>query len=259
MFCVKCGTSIAGASFCANCGTQAGTQANAGAPQAPAALPPRGFIAEVYSRSFQFLFKKPVLLWGLSLMYTLLTTLAVMVGFMTPFLWVPVTLVLQLGMASIYLNGLRGNAISSKQMFDGFNKKFFRNAGGMGWKSLWTFIWFMIPIAGWFVFYPMKFYAYRFVPYIMLGEPDIHATDALKKSMRLTKGYKGMMFLADLIIAAGFILLSVIFGQLARLGGFGVFLVFLYTLAVIALLPLLLGTLGAAYYDKVVTDNPDRN
>jgi uncharacterized membrane protein len=284
MFCVKCGTNTGGTGVCPQCGTPEAPQQNT--------VVQRGFIGEVYSRSFQYLFKKPILLWGLSLMYSLLTVLAVTVGFMTPFLWIPVVLVLQLGMASIYLNGLRGNAVNSKQLFDGFNKKFFRNAGGMGWMTLWTVIWTLpiflgiliiavgaatgaisgssatiaitvilgvLIILASLVFAVIKSYAYRFVPYIMLNEPDIHATDALKKSMRLTKGYKGKMFGADIIISAGLTVASIVFYFIGMIPVLGVILNIIYYLLVVAVLPLIMGILAAAYYDKVVTDNPNRN
>ena len=213
---------------------------------------PSGFIGEIYSKAFAFLFKKPIRLWGLSLLYGLMTILASFFG-VVPIIWLPIVLVLELGMASIYLNGYRGKDVSSTQLFEGFNKKFFRNAGGMGWRSLWILIWGLIPIIG-FIFAIIKSYSYRFVPYIMLAEPDIVATEALKKSMAQTSGYKGKMFLADFLIVICIFVLSIIFYFIAMIPFIGIILAVAYFVIVVALAPLLMGILGAAYYEKIVTD-----
>jgi len=220
--------------------------------------PPRekGFIVDIYYKTFNFIFNKPILLWGLSLLYTLMVMLALIFG-VVPLIWLPIILVLELGAASIFLTGYRGGEISSMQLFQGFSKKFFRNAGGMGWRNLWTVIWSLIPFAG-IVLGIIKYYSYRFVPYIMLGDPDIHATEAIKKSMKQTHGYKGKMFLADLlVILATIVVLAFIF-LVARIPFIGAFVSLITGLALFALLPLVFGVLGAAYYDKVITENPDR-
>ena len=212
-----------------------------------------GFLSDVYSKSFGFLFKKPILLWGLSLLCTLMTFLAIVFGVM-PIVWLPIVLVLELGMANIFLRGYRGQEISSTQLFEGFNKKFFRNAGGMGWKSLWVLIWALIPIAGIFIAIS-KFYSYRFVPYIMLSEPDISATEALKKSIAQTKGHRGKMFVADLLIILAFLVLTAIIFFAMRIPFLGTALFVIYYLFSIAFLPLIAGTLSAVYYDKITKEN----
>ena len=160
-------------------------------------------------------------------------------------------------MANIFLRGYRGQEISSTLMFEGFSKKFGRNAGGMGWRILWLLIWALIPIAGIIIAY-VKFYSYRFVPYIMLTEPDIQATEALKKSMVQTNGYKGKMFVADLLICLGVIAATVIFYFITMIPLIGWVLFGIYYILLIALLPLLMGTLEAVYYDKVSQENPLR-
>jgi len=196
------------------------------------------------------LFKKPILLWGLSLLFTLLTFLASIFGAI-PIISLPIILVLELGMANVFLSGYRGKPISSMLLFEGFSKKFFRNAGGMGWRALWLIIWGMIPIAG-----IVKFYSYRFVPYIMLSQPDIHATEALKKSIAQTRGYKGKMFLADLLIGIAVVVLTVIFYFVLLIPFIGPVLFAIYVILLIALLPLIIGTLEAVYYDKISKENP---
>ena len=169
-------------------------------------------------------------------------------------------MVLQLGMANVFLRGYRGHAISSTLLFEGFGEKFARNAGGMGWRYLWMIIWGFVPIMN-----IVKFYSYRFVPYIMLTEPDILATEALKKSMALTNGYKGKMFIADFVIGAavgvlvGFVLLlSFLLGLIHPLVGLilGGLIMAVISIILIALLPLIIGTLEAVYYDKISKENP---
>jgi len=174
-----------------------------------------------------------------------------------PIVWLPVVLVLELGMANIFLRGYRGNEISSTLLFEGFSNKFARNAGGMGWRMLWLLIWGLIPVAGIFIAI-VKFYSYRFVPYIMLTEPDIPATEALKKSMIQTNGYKGKMFVADLLIILAVAITTIIFIFIMRIPYIGPLLAIIYNLLLVALLPLLMGTLEAVYYDKVSKENPVR-
>jgi len=180
--------------------------------------------------------------------------LAVIFG-VFPLIWLPITLVLQLGMANIFLSGYRGKAISSTQLFEGFSKNFFRNAGGMGWRSLWLLIWALIPLAG-VVLAVIKYYSYRFVPYIMLSEPDLPATEVLKKSISQTNGYKGKMFLADLIVGAAIVVTTIIFYFIMLIPVIGIVLFAIYYIILIALLPLVLGTLEAVYYDKISAENP---
>jgi hypothetical protein len=167
-----------------------------------------------------------------------------------PIVWLPIILVLELGMANIFLRGYRGSEISAKLLFEGFSKKFFRNAGGMGWRVLWLLIWLLVPIAG-LVMVIVKFYSYRFVPYIMLSENDIHATDALKKSMVLTNGFKGKMFLADLLLILAVIALTVLFCFIMMIPVIGRVIFAIYYLLLVALIPLIAGTLEAVYYDKI--------
>lgn len=205
-------------------------------------------IGVVYSRSFGMLSKKPILLWGLSLMSTLLTTLASIFGVL-PIISLPIKFALEVGMASVYLDAVRGKKVNSDQLFSGF-KTFFRVAGGMGWMYLWILIWGLVPIAG-IVLAVIKMYSYRFVPYILINDPEISATEALRVSMRMTNGFKGRMFGADVLIGAIVAVALIIFGLLAGLGAFFVFLLLILILVVIAVLPLVQGTISATFYDEI--------
>ncbi len=193
----------------------------------------------------------PLRLWGLSLLAGLLTALACVFGVL-PIIWVPIVLTIQLGMANVYLAGYRGGEVNSDDLFRGF-KQFGRCAGGMAWKSLWVLIWGLIPIAG-PVLAIIKSYSYRFVPYLLTEKPELTATGALRESMKMTKGYKGKMFLADLVIYIAASLCTLILGLLALIPYIGVLfriLELLFVLLCAVFLPLVLGLLKAAFYDEI--------
>ncbi|MDR2590079.1 MAG: hypothetical protein LBC71_03710 [Oscillospiraceae bacterium] len=231
-----------------------------GAPPPPYGTPPPyhahpmaqpGFIGDVFSKAFAFLFKKPVLLWGISLLCVLMTFLVFAFG-VIPLITLPVSLVLQLGMINVFLKAFRGQEISATQLFEGFGKgKFLRNAGGMAWRELWIIIWSMLFVIPGIV----KSYSYRLTPYIMIEDADIEATEALKKSMRLTKGYRGKMFLTDIII--GICIGAAVFIPSLLIGMVPILAVILgpVLLVVFALAPILLGTVEAIYYEKISKEN----
>jgi hypothetical protein len=276
MFCQKCGTdNTDGGSFCATCGTPLEAPVNAPAPVVhqqsyqqpppPPGYPPQGayqqphyqqppaqqgFIGEVFSKSFAFLFKKPMLLWGLSLIFALMVWIAIVGSLFIPMVWFPIVAVLFLGMCNIFIRGYRGQEISATLLFEGFGKgRFLRNAGGIGWMELWILIWALIPIVG-PIFAVIKGLSYCFVPFIMLNEPDIQATEALKKSMAMTDGYKSKMFwtffLMGLCVGFAIIVLVVISIPMITL-----VITIPALLIIYALLPLLYGTVFAVMYDKV--------
>jgi len=218
----------------------------------------KGFVPDVFSKSFKFLFQKPILLWGLSLLFSLLAFLAFILGL--PIISIPIILVLQLGMCNIFLCGFRGQQIDSRQLFEGFGKgKFISNAAGMGWMSLWLLIWGFVPVMG-----VIKFYSYRFVPYIMLANPDITPHDALKKSMLQTEGNRLNMFLVDLIIYGAlsvivtFFTITILLFTIVNpiLGAMVYLMAGVVYLAIGIIFPLLAGIIEAVFYDKISKEKP---
>jgi len=191
------------------------------------------------------------MLWGISLMFTLLTVVALFITFI-PFIYLPIIATLEFGMVSVYLAGYRGKEIGSGMLFGGFND-FKRVAGGMLWMWFWLLIWFIIPLAG-IVFVVIKGFAYMFVPYILLTQPDISATQALKRSVEMTQGYKGKMFGAYILIFAivvvAFIILYLL-GLIPYLGIVFKVIYYIFSIACIAFLPLFEGLVGAAFYDEI--------
>jgi len=279
MKCLRCGAFLEdSARFCNSCGAPLFSPANPGAQAPPHSAgyfdtyrnpnghnmgypPPSAAIArrpsdhptvsETIGNSLRRIGHRPLLLWGLSMLYLLLCTLSVVLSIL-PLFWIPLILLLSVGMTSIFLNAYRGKELESAQLFIGF-KKSSHFLGGMAWMLLWIIIWALIPIAG-IVCALIKVYSYRFVPYILLSEPDISPQDALKKSIAQTDGYKGRMFGADLLIivcilGAYLVLFALSFIPYMRI----IFqlLACLLSIFVFLFAPLVFGTIQASFYDTI--------
>ena len=206
-------------------------------------------VIEKYKGALAILAKKPILLWGLSLLSQLLMVLAALFGVL-PIISLPITFALEAGLYTLYLKGYRGEEVSSADLFTGF-KRFMHTAGGMAWMYLWVFIWALIPVAG-IVFAIIKAYEYAFVPYILINEPEVGATEALKKSKGMTNGIKAKMFWSEFVASAAVAVVCLILGLFAEIpyigGIFG--LVLLVVDIVCALfMPIFLGLIRAGFYD----------
>ena len=193
---------------------------------------------------------KPWRLWGVSLLAGLLTWLGV-IGFVgVPAVAFCLDLALTGSLALLFLEAYRGNAVESRDLFTPFRREQLPHlVGGMAWMSLWVFLWFLIPVAG-LVLGPMKLYAYRFTPYILLTRPDVKATEAIQVSARETQGYRGKMFLVDLLIYGALILAALLLTGLAQIPWMGPLF---YTLLVVVVLLAVLftGLIRAGFYDEV--------
>lgn len=212
--------------------------------------------ANIYKNALRVLAKMPFKLWGLSLLYSLLCVLILIFGWF-PIITIPVSAVLSVGMASVYLDGYRGREVNSDQLFSGF-KDFWRTAGGMCWKKLWILLWTLIPIAGPFIAI-VKEYSYSFTPYVLSEDKSVTATEALRKSIKSTNGYKVKMFCAlflpQLIISIGMLLLSVL-SQIPIIG-----ILFSLALAIVVIVyalfgPLFFGLVQAGFYDVITMVTP---
>jgi len=76
-------------------------------------------------------------------------------------------------------------------LFSELSVNFFRKMGGMLWTSLWLTLWSLLFVIPGIV----KAFAYYFTPNILADCPNITARQALKVSMKITKGYKGEVFI----------------------------------------------------------------
>ena len=212
-------------------------------------------IKTIYSRAFAVLRKKPFLLWGISLLAMLLSALSVPLLGVIPAASIAVSMLLQTAMTLIYLRGYRGEEIAVTQLFDTFKdwKTVKRVLCGMGWASLWIFLWSLIPVAG-IVFGIIRTYEYRLTPYILMHEPDVPITEAIKVSREKTRGYKARMFGADalyvVVIAAAEILLALL-ATIPYIGVLFGILSVVFTIAASLFGPLFLGQVQAAFYEEI--------
>ncbi len=206
-------------------------------------------IAYLFTNCINVLKKKPLILWGLSLLSMLLYSLIMVFGII-PLITIPLVLVLFAGMSMVYLAGLKGEEVSADQLFLGF-KDFIRIAGGMAWAFLWVLLWALIPVVG-VIFAIIKTYSYRYVPYILMTQPEVSATKALKLSIEQTKGRRATMFACDLIVYAAVTLSLGLLLSLSFIPFIGVLFMILYfvaALAVTAFFPVFVGLLQASYYE----------
>lgn len=205
-------------------------------------------VKNILTRSISILAKFPIKLWGISLLSSVITTIITLAGLSVPIITVPIVLTISTGMSVIFLNGYNGETPETPQLFDGFKKEnFLRVCGGSCWTKLWQTIWAFVPIAG-----IVKAYQYAFTPFILMKKPEIGATQAIKESMRLTKGYKGMMFLTDVCVVLAIVLVYIILGALSAipfLGGLFAIILFLFMLAVGLFYSLFMGLIKAGFYD----------
>ena len=206
------------------------------------------------------LMKKPVQLWGLSLLGVILQSLSNLLCAVPPILGMGVSSTLSAGMENVFLDAYHQKEINSKQIFSGFSsgKSFLRIAGGMLWRMLWLFLWALfalIPIVGWVIapiMLVIKGISYSFTPYLLLRKKDISPLDALKRSMEMTKGYRGKIFLTYLICYAALLVVGLLLFLIAKIGGFAVVLAGLIGLVIGIFCPLFFGVLRAAMFTEVV-------
>ena len=210
----------------------------------------------IYTRALKVLLQKPLKLWGISLLsIVLMSVLGSLCGIAIPILGLSVTLLLSTSMTVIFLKGYRGEEINVTELFACFKdwNTIKRVVLGLGWMALWIFLWGLIPVVGPFIAL-IRIYEYRLTPYILVFEPEVPITEAIKISTEKTNGYKLQMFLADfayiLIIFVAFFIL----GLLTAIPALGVLIalvmVVLY-IAVIALSPLFVGLVQAAFYEEI--------
>ena len=210
----------------------------------------------IYKRAMAVLMRKPLKLWGISLLSTLLIPLLTgLCGVAIPGIGIAISLLMTTSMTMVYLAGYRGKAVHTTQIFSCFKdwNTIKRVTLGMSWMALWIVLWSLIPIVGPFIALK-RIYEYRLTPYILITEPDVALTEAHKESAKRTKGYKLQMWLSDFVID---IIYWIAFGIIAALAaipyiGF-LFGLVLFVLGVLysALRPLFTGLVQAAFYEEI--------
>ena len=112
--------------------------------QAPYPMAPTISSTYILKRAFGVILQKPIRLWALSLLVTFLSALATILGGPVPIIGIAVGLVLEFGMAYVYLEGYRGREVKVDQIFEGFHN-FWPTLASMGWKQIIQFLWFFAP------------------------------------------------------------------------------------------------------------------
>lgn len=212
-------------------------------------------IFTIYKRALAVLMKKPFALWGISLLEVLLTVLVSAMFGVIPGLAIGINLLLDTSMTMIFLHGYRGEGVHVVNLFDCFKDgaTIKRVLGGMLWMKLWIFLWSLIPVAG-PIFNIIRGYEYRLTPYILITEPKISATEAIKESSRRTKGWKGKMFLSDIllpVIVVLVVLILALLGQIPYIGGLFNVVMVIFIICFAALYNLYFGLIQAAYYAEI--------
>lgn len=201
-----------------------------------------------YKRALEVILKKPLMLWGLSLLLGIVSIVAYFVTMSIPFLSIAIGYLFTCGSVKLYMDGLKGKEVNSKQLFAAFNKDCVKTAGAMAWQGLWNVIWGFVPVYG-----IVKSYSYKFVPYIIMTHPEVSAFDALKISMKMTNGKKLQMWLADLVFAVAPAIAGLILGMLSGIpliGGAFSLISLALTLAVLLFGSIFSGLYQASFFNE---------
>ena len=214
-------------------------------------------IFDIYGKALSVLAKKPVKLWGVSLLCGFVfIPLSYTLGGPVLLIGVCASYLFAAAMANIYLKCFRGEEdFKVVDLFKPFKdfKTAKRVVCAMAWADLWKLLWLLIPIAG-PVFFIIKTYEYRFVPYIITGDESLSPTEAKEISSKMTKGCKSTMFWADILfyvfVYVAFGILAV-FARIPYIGVLFAIVAFLLCLCVIAFSGLFLNLVRAAFYDRI--------
>ncbi len=212
-------------------------------------------IMTIYKRALEVVMKKPLKLWGVILLGILLNGVGSSLFGVIPGVALGISLLFSVSLTIIFLRGYRGEEVNCMQLFACFKDwaTAKRVLCGMGWMALWIYIWGLIPVVG-PIFAMIRTYEYRLTPYILVTEPDVAPTEAIKLSKERTYGYKAKMFLAEflvgVIIGVAFILLALL-SSIPYIGFLFVLVTFALYVAVVALMPLFMGLVQAAFYEEI--------
>lgn len=212
-------------------------------------------IATIYKRALAVLWKKPLSLWGISLLEILLIGIGFVLSGSVPGVAICIAILLHTAMTLIYLQGYHGEQVTVIQLFDCFRDfaTMKRVLGGMLWMLLWVFLWALIPIVG-PIFALIRLYEYRLTPYILVTEPEISATEAIQVSKERTQGYKLKMWGAEVLVVVVLILSNLVLsvlGMIPLIGFLFRLVQFVFVLCAVAFSPLYLGLIRAAFYEEI--------
>ncbi len=215
-------------------------------------------IFEIYKKALSVISRKPLKLWGLSLLCGVFTAAASVLFGIIPGVSLALKILLSVGMTMVFLHGYLGEGVHTVQLFDCFKDwaTIKRVLCGTLYTDLWIFLWALIPIVG-PIFAIIRAFEYALVPYILVREPDVKITEAYKVSKERMKGYKSSLFWARVlwyVIAYAAIMIVFLLGKIPAIG---ILFTIIAVVAVIALLlfgKLFAGLVDAAYYVEIEND-----
>lgn len=215
-------------------------------------------LKQIYTRAFNVLMKKPLKLWGVVMLGIVLTSLFVSLsGVAIPAVGLAISMLMGTALTMIFLRGYRGEEATIEQLFVCFRdwKLIKRLLLGLGWAALWIFLWGLIPVVG-PIFAMIRMYEYRLTPYILMMEPEVSVTDAIKVSSQRTYGYKLQMWLADFVYMFAILAVYIVLGILAVIPVIqivAVLAMMAFSIAVPLLVPLFAGLVQAAFYEQITS------
>ena len=123
-------------------------------------------------------------------------------------------LVLTVNLCGTMVKVYYGQPITAGEPYSTLKFNFGRKLGGMCWEALWLYLWTLVGMFTLFIPTIIKALSYSQTQYILASNPNVTATNALKLSMRMTKGHKGKIFVLYLSFIGWQILNGLTFGIL---------------------------------------------
>ena len=213
-------------------------------------------VMQIYKRAFSELMKKPFRLWGITLLAGLFTILGNILGGPVLVIGICVSILLQASLANVYLKSyIGGEQIHVVDLFTTFRdwNTVKRVVCSIAWGDLWKFLWLLIPVVG-PIFYIIRSYEYALIPYIVMDQPETGITDCKEVSSAMTKGYKGKMFLADILVFVFYFVAELVLGLLSRIPYVGVLFTIINVLFIICfslLIGLFINIVHASFYEEI--------
>ena len=142
----------------------------------------------------------------------------------------------QLGTYNATLELIDGRKPTFQAEWNRFAANWKRYLAVYAWITLWTTLWSLLFIVPGIV----KWYSYRMAPMLVLRYPEMEPREAIRLSQHMTTGYKGRLFVLDLILF--------LYG-LASIIGICVFVVGIFAIQILWILPMQLGMYAVVYRD----------
>lgn len=137
-------------------------------------------------------------------MYIFVSTVCVILFWGIPGVGVCVSLLLSVRVKSYFTEAYRG-ILSEPSVIFTERKNIKQPLTVLLRTKLKTWVWIFIPIVG-IVMVIIKYYEYRFVPYILAENDKISPEDAVRRSSETTKSFKKALFYTDMLFIACFVL-----------------------------------------------------